>query len=135
MWWERNRRVHGELSRDAKTQWAPVESLVNEFKLSMRALETPKLDRPRQICKWFPPGHGRLRMNSDAVAIEGQVFVAIGVVFRDHNGVVLSAFSRRLSGCFRLKYSRNVSNKGSLQLVANWNIHVDEVECDALQVV
>ena len=114
VWWERNRRVHGGLSCDSKTQWALVESLVNEFKLSMRALETPKLDLPRQMSKWSSPGHGRLRMNSDAVVIKGQVFVGIGVVFRDHNGVVLSTFSRHLSGYFSVKIAKMLAIREGL---------------------
>ena len=61
----------------------------------MRALETSELECPRQIAKWSPPHTGCLHMNS-----EGQGFVGIGVVFRDHNSSMLSAFSRHVNGFF-----------------------------------
>ena len=74
-------------------------------------------------------------MNSDATIVEGQGFVGIDVVFHDHNGVVLSTFSRRLSGYFSVGIAEMLAMREGLQLAANWNIHVDKVECDALQIV
>lgn len=74
-------------------------------------------------------------MNTDASVKAGNNFASLGMVFRDHNSLVLATCAKRIDGYFYPEIAKLLALCDGLQLAANRAIPVSTVECDTLQMI
>lgn len=91
VWWERNKVVYGGLTCDPKTVFSFVESFLLEYHHALLVDRLQPSPIATALCRWLPPPLGCIKMNLDASVILGGNYLGIGVVYRDHYGLVLVA--------------------------------------------
>ncbi|PON93724.1 hypothetical protein TorRG33x02_104270 [Trema orientale] len=94
----RNQVAHGGTLKQADLMISFAESLIMEFNNSRDHSLSPQLSTlPLETC-WSVPPNNQLKLKTDAAVKVGDGFIRIGAVIRDHNGQVLVALSKRISG-------------------------------------
>ena len=100
LWRERNNKVHGSrgLALDNLVQMA-CEWLL-EFQTTRAALEE-RVKYPEKLPPyWTPPPLGQLKLYVDVACFSLCNSTGIGVVQRDHKGIVVAAFTRKFTSSF-----------------------------------
>ncbi|PON73842.1 hypothetical protein PanWU01x14_053920 [Parasponia andersonii] len=98
LWFERNRIVHGEHTREPHHIADYAKSFLQEFWNKVRKVLRGSFLKPRMACRWQAPRSGHLKLNVDASVRTGEGQISIRGVIRDHWGVVVAAFSKTLVG-------------------------------------
>lgn len=65
----------------------------------------------------------------------GYGYISVGGIMRNHDGLVLPAYSRMFTGRFFLKAAKAIVLHHGLTFALENGFHVQRVECDALQVI
>uniref|UniRef100_A0A803NU06 RNase H type-1 domain-containing protein n=1 Tax=Cannabis sativa TaxID=3483 RepID=A0A803NU06_CANSA len=98
---------------------------LEEFAISIDPPANSSSATVQQVAKWQPPQLNGFKMNVDAATNEEQKKLGIGALIRDHNGVVIAAFSKAVQA-------------KALFHALNWALQkqlaITHIETDALRV-
>lgn len=72
-------------SRSQVTQWREVQCLKQNSTMSRHQHHQEVMEH------WKPPGTGALQINVDASVFTGRLSYSIGIILRDHTGVLQSS--------------------------------------------
>ncbi|KAL4295419.1 hypothetical protein GQ457_12G013470 [Hibiscus cannabinus] len=98
IWNKRNRWVHQNQLIPPKLVADFAQMLIGEALDSHNGL--PTLSADSAVTKWLKPELGSIKVNVDGAWLERGNLAAIGVVARDHNGLLIDARARRLEGSY-----------------------------------
>lgn len=98
IWYERNKvRLGGEDRPTCDVATAAL-NILGAYKEARECHHTPHgVDNERVVAVWCPPLYGTLKINVDAAVSDG-MGVGLGVVIRDHDGMVVRAASSQVKG-------------------------------------
>ncbi|XP_021762974.1 uncharacterized protein LOC110727702 [Chenopodium quinoa] len=83
---------------------------------------------------WALPAEGRIRINSDAAMLPGEV-AGLGSVLRDETGKIVAVGVCRMAGVVDVQLAESFAVRMGLFIARKLELKLIEVECDALSVV
>ncbi|PON88910.1 hypothetical protein TorRG33x02_152930 [Trema orientale] len=116
IWLDRNHHLHGGASRPVESIVAFANSFLDEYHAATDILGIHTKLTLSGVPKWMPPSLSIIKLNSDASIRTDRDHVGIGVVFRDHLGLVLAACTRRLSRKFLVEVAELLAIRTSFLL-------------------
>ena len=91
MWYTRNKTRHGATRQSSREIILKARSILENYKLAQ--LRKPQ-HKELADTQWIPPDYLWYKINTDAAVFSVTKSVGIGVVVRDHEGLVLAALSK-----------------------------------------
>ncbi|CAM0877827.1 unnamed protein product [Alopecurus aequalis] len=98
----------------------------------------PQTDRSENIQLkkyWVPPHVGTVKINVDAAFVSESGASAVGVMARDHRGVVIAAMCRIIGNCRDAEEAETVAILTGMQLGIDLDMHVSILESDCAAAV
>ncbi|XP_060968787.1 uncharacterized protein LOC133036269 [Cannabis sativa] len=123
IWMDRNRVVHGGVSR----QPASIVQYTTRYHEDFTRVKVP----PSTAA---PPWLHGFKLNVDAATNLEQKRMGIGAIIRDHNGMVVAAFSKAIEGSFRSDEMKAKVLFHALNWVLQSQLALTYIETDALRV-
>uniref|UniRef100_A0A803QHU6 Reverse transcriptase domain-containing protein n=1 Tax=Cannabis sativa TaxID=3483 RepID=A0A803QHU6_CANSA len=145
IWTDRNKVVHGGSSRlhaaiinyairfhedfiRAKNVVPPAAVCSNK-----QPATTPSATI-QHVAKWKPPLYNGFKLNVDAATNVDQKKLGVGAIIRDHNGVVVAAYSKVAQGNFRSDEMEAKALFHALNWALQHQLAITHIETDALRV-
>ncbi|PON51884.1 Glycerophosphoryl diester phosphodiesterase [Parasponia andersonii] len=118
---QRNKQVHGGTRKDVLILVSFAYAFLSDIKSVKVCSTSPDASSSATLARWKAPPYDLIKINSDVDVHPGDQSIGTGIIFRDHSGIVLTAFSKRLMGCYTVETTE----------LSKIDVGVSIMECDA----
>jgi hypothetical protein len=136
IWFRRNFVVHGgEFIHPNSFLQGAIESDAEFRRTNSSYLSIATDEREVHHVKWFPPSEGKYKVNWDAAIDTVNKRLGIGLIVRNHNGLVIAARSQTKMGCLEPVAVEELAAFQAIEFSIELGLQDIILEEDALQVV
>ncbi|KAF4379885.1 hypothetical protein G4B88_021018 [Cannabis sativa] len=133
IWHRRNKSIFQQRNFDNKV-WIEWASNLLDYQLQL--VPTPPLHSLKKApVSWSPPPSGTFKINTDASLIAGQPGCGLGVVIRDHLGIVVVAETVYIPGCLSVNMAESLAIHSGLLLANRWSLSSICISSDCQPVI
>jgi ribonuclease HI len=136
IWFRRNSVIHGGVFIHPNSLLQGAIEADAEFRRA-NSSDTSIATDGREVhhVKWFPPPEGKYKVNWDAAVDTVNGRLGIGIIVRNHNGLVIAARSRTKMGCLEPVAVEALAAFQAIEFSIELGLQDIILEGDALQVV